>query len=265
MSFTIDGVNLQNTERGWSVRAGTRALAARSWERPSLAGAGRDGVVPGLRAAERPQARTLIVKAPRDDVDTLALLVSRGRQLRRFDNPGRVADIEVLSFSPAGRGDAEAVVDVTIVYRIPALHFRDETDGTWSTPLNAATVAVDVMAGLTGAVHDAAVRIRGGVTAPRVQDSAGSWMAWPGVLPASQWLRFELTSGRAFLTGTDTWTGGTEVTDDVTNGPGPYPLELTPLITNPATLASAARLTVTTTARTGSPTIEVRGRRAYGD
>lgn len=265
MSFSIDGVNLQDAERGWSVRAGTRALAARSWERPSLAGAGRDGVVAGLRAAERPQARTLIVKVPRDDVDTLGLLVSRDRQLRRLDNPGRVADIEVLSFSPAGHSGAEAVVDVTIAYRIPALFFRDEAAGTWSAPLGSAAVAVDVLGEGTAPVHDALVRIRGGVTAPRVQDSAGSWFRWPGDLPAGQWLRFEMASGRAFLTGTDTWSGGTEITGDIVNGPGPYPLELTPLITDPASLASAARLTITSTARTGTAQIEVRGRRAYGD
>jgi hypothetical protein len=76
------------------------------------------------------------------------------------------------------------------------------------------------------------------------------------------YLRFHSDTGRAYVTTTDAWTGGTEVTGQILNGPGPYLFEATPYFTTDPG-ARFARLTVTSDALASAPAIEIRGKRAY--
>lgn len=262
--FSLNGIALDNAELDWKVLAGTTVLTEIGVERPDLVIGQQDGNLAGLfgRAAASPIV--IKVRTPRTYESALRAVFRRpGLVLTDSNLPGLEAVVELRSLSAAGYGAAEELVDLTAVLGLPGVFWRDVATAT--SPLAALTgsgQAVTVMAGLSAPVRDAIVRLRGGLTSPRVQDSNGSWIQYNASIPGGQYLRFESATGRAFLTTSDTWTGGTEVTTAVGNGSGPYPLELTPYFTTDPTVRSA-RLTVTYSGASGAPGIEIRGKRAH--
>lgn len=263
--FAINGVLLDDDTRGWVCRDESTPLVGIDVEVTSLNAAGRDGDVPGLQRRAASPTIMLMVETPQAHEQALRS-VFRKRSLV-LTNPTKYPDMEVavelLSLSPTGYGAADAVVEFTALLRVPELFWRDDADTTSAAAaLGSASVEVAVMAGLSAPVRDALVRVKGNVTDLRVTDADGSWFEYQQALPAGSYLRFDSRTGRAWVTATNTWTGGTEVTGYINTGPGPYPLELTPQFSADPD-DRVAVLTVTTDTRASAPTIEVRGRRAY--
>jgi hypothetical protein len=262
--YSANGLALDNPTFGWSLRGPSKPLVPVSVQAVALSLPGRDGVVGGLRAPLEPPTLVLMVQTPRANLETLyALFRAPSVRIALTANPSKVLDCELLSITPDGYGDADAIVDVTAVLRAPGVFWRDLSDTTAAaTALSTATVEANFLTGLSAPVRDAIIRVRGGVTGLNVLDSGGSSFGYAPNVPSGQWLRFHTDTGRAFTTTTDTWTGGTEVTGALTNGPGPYTFEMVPWFPLQPS-QRAARLAITTTVRSGTPTIEVRGRRAF--
>jgi hypothetical protein len=112
-------------------------------------------------------------------------------------------------------------------------------------------------------VRDAILRVGGAVTGLLITDSSGEWVSYGASLPAGSYWRFHADTGRAFVTATNTWTGGTEVTgtSDWSGTGTPFQIEpMRPTPTDP--IIRVGRLTVATATRSGA-TLEVRARRAF--
>lgn len=265
--FSINGIALDDDTREWVVRSSSAPLAGTDIDRSTLSNGGQDGNVTGLPSRRISPTVSLVIETPRAEgrEALLALLGSDPIVLTDSNLPGKQALLEVLTLSDEedGGGDEDdPVVLVTMIARIPGVFWRD-TDEATSTPaaLGSGSVEVEVMPNLSAPVRDAIVRVKGGTTNLLVTDSHGTFFGYSAVLPSTSYLRFDSATGKAWITTSDTWSGGTEVTGDIEIGPGEYPLEVTPSFTDPSDRKGV--LTVTTTARTGSPTVEVRGRRAY--
>lgn len=261
--FSVNGVALDNPDLGWVVLEQSSVVSSVAYDLQSLAIPGRDGVISLPAARARPPLFPITVETPRANQRALrAVFMQRRLILTEDEQDGIEALVELSTITPQTYGPADEIVEVTALLRLPGVFWRDTT-ATTSDPvaIDSAEVEVELLAGLTAPVRDAIIRVKGGATTLHVEDSAGSFFEYTDVLGGTEYLRFESATGRAYVTTSDTWAGGTEVTGDIANGPGPYYFELTPQFVDPA--EPAAAVTVTTTARTGSPTIEVRARRAH--
>lgn len=256
--FFVNGVALDNGVYGWSVQASSEPYGGISRRTVDLVNGQRSGNVPVETGEESP----VIALTVRSRADTLgALLALLDSQQVTLGKGALTAPVEVLTATPKlVRSDPALGSDVAVVFRFYDLFWRD-AETTETTALGSGSVAATVLHGLQGPVRDAVIRVAGSVTGLQVADSGGSWFKYPANVPDGSYLRFHSDTGRAWVTTTDTWTGGSEVTGLIQNGPGPYPFQIVPSFTDPGDRDGV--LTVTTTARSGSPTINVRGSRAY--
>ena len=262
--YSINGVPLQNPGMGWVLRASSRPLPGVVKRRASVPSGG-DGVVPAAAEYDAVSV-TLVVKTRRAGLRSLYALFGAPRLVLSYtDQPSLSAAVELASASPEGRGSAEEVVDATFIVSIPGAFWRTAEVTSTAQNLTAASVVAKILnadGGISAPVGDAIVRVKGQVTALQVTDSSGAWMTFPAV-PAGQWLRFHADTGRAFLTTTDTWTGGTEVSGDVDFGGPRNRFEIVPFFPTPADpTVREGRLTVASTVRVGA-SIQVRARAAH--
>lgn len=259
--YSVSGIALDNVGAGWKLMAPTRPLSELVRRAQSLTIPGYDGIVTLPAPLDAP-AVLFVVRTPKTHLqDLYSLFLQPSPMLALTAVPGRSVVFEYLSASIQGVTAADALVDVTFTVRLNGVFWRDTADSTTTAlALGAASVAAPAFTGLSAPVRDAVIRVLGAVTGLKVADARGSFFSYPVALPTGSYLRFHSDTGRAFVTTTDVWTGGTEVTGSIVNGPGPYFLEITPTFTDPA--VRTGNLTVTTDTRTGS-TIEVRGKGAY--
>lgn len=261
--FSINGIPLDNPAMGWILRAPTKPLSELTVKRASVSLPGRLGVVRGIYSSPEPIVLTFVVRTPLANLEALYSLFARGWRLTRTVNPTRTALFEFLSASPTGYGNADELVDLTVLLRIPEVYWRD-TDTTTS-PATAITTASQLVTGLfpgmSGEVVDPVIRLKGAFSGLQVTDSGNSWFSYSGAISATQYLRFDAGSGRAWVTTTDTWSGGTEVSGSIDfSSPGfrispHWPVGLGSNIRD-------GRCTVATATRSGM-TFEVRGNAAY--
>lgn len=261
MTYSLGGVPFDNPTYGWVLRGSSAPLADLSATLTALRAQGRHGVistVPGVM--ESPLIR-LVVQTPRAQLRTLEAFARAGGVLTSVYDVGG-ATVEFVSLSPTGYGDGDALVDVAIVFRVPDAAARGSLVTSDAVSVAAASVQVPgLFPGLGLEVQDALVRVRGAVEGLVVTDSGGSWFSYDGTLTTSQRLRFESDSGRAFLTTSDTWTGGTEVSGSIDYG-GPRGIfEISPSWSSDPS-ARAGVLTITSTSRSGA-VVQVRGRAAH--
>ena len=255
-TYTLNGVDLDSNTLGTNLQASSKPRPGIERRTVTVSGGARDGNTPVAQSSESPVV-TLVVRVPEASEEAFLALLSS--PVLTLSHDGREAVVELLA---AGAELGFLFTDYSCVFRFPAMFWRDPAvTTTTALAISSASVTADIMSGLSAPVRDSVVRIKGGVTNPKVTDSQGSSFQYIGTLPTTSWLRFHSDTGRAYTTTTDVWTGGTEVTGSILTGPTTYPFELTPKFTDPS--VRVARYTVTTTARTGSPTIEIRGKRAY--
>lgn len=261
--YSLDAVPLDNETFGWVVLGESTPLSQHGRGLTSLRLPGRDGVLP-LPATFDPVPLSLLVETPREHLETLLALAASASTLTLTSDSSRTAAVEFVTAPLEGIGDADELVEARLVYRLPGAFWRDTTETT-STAVNlsAASVDVDVFAGLSAPVQDAIVRIKGSCTGLRVtDDGTESWFDYSGALGAGDYLRFDSATSRAWVTTSDTWTGGTEVSGaiDVDGPRGVF--ELSP-VRNPSDPADRTATLVVTTATRSGASIRVRGRGAY--
>lgn len=260
--FRLNGIPLSNPALGWEVLAASSVVSEMASDLYSIVVPGRDEAT-DIAARTTAPIRPIVVETPRSNQGKLrAVFRQRPLILTEDEQDGIEVRVTLLSISPETYGPADERVELTALLRIPGVFWRD-VEATTSDPvaIDSAEVEAEVLAGLTGPVRDAIIRVHGSVTGLRVEDAGGTFFEYTDTLEADEYLRFEAATGKAYLTDTDTWDGGTEVTGAINNGPGPYYLEVVPIVTTPASPIGV--LTVTSSARSGSPTVEVRGRRAH--
>jgi hypothetical protein len=264
--FSINGHPLDDENLGWTCLAGSTVVSSLDRDLTSVASPGRDGVAAGLQSRSRPVIVPIQVETPRaNDPYLRALFDEETLVLTEEGQDGIEALVELVSISPETYGPADENVETTMMLRIPGVYWRDDAVSTSdAVAIDDADVdaVLDNFEGMTALVRDALVRVHGGASGLRVIGARGSFFTYSEALDTDEYLRFDSATGRAWLTTSDTWTGGTEVTGKIGNGAPPYKLQI-------GTVAGAtpadriASLTVETTARSGTPTIEVRGRRAH--
>lgn len=256
--YSINGVPLNNATFGWRFRSRSEPLSGLKRDRTTLKGAGRDGIISVPGATYDAVGLSLVVQTPRAQHETLLALFAEDGLLTLTEAPTRQARFEFLASSPVGYGAAEAIVDVTITIRLIDAAWRAITETTVSTALSAASVVATVFPGLSAPVQDAVLRVKGAAGGLVVTDSSGAWLSFPAVL-AGQWLRIQ--GRRAFITTTDVWAGGTDVSGDLRQGGPRRRFEIAPKRGATPALRDG-RLTITTSSRTGA-VLEVRGRSAH--
>ena len=258
--YSINNVPLDNPDMGWSFLGSSKPLAGHTRDRQSLTAAGRDGVIHVPGATFGPVGLSLVVETPRANLEHLVALFAEDGHLSLTTAPSRTARFEFMASSPVGYGNADELVDVTFTIRLIDAAWRGITERTYAAALDASQVTLEVFPGMSAPVQDAVLRIRGFASALRVTDAAsGAWLTFQSLQP-DRWLRIE--GRRAFLTSTDTWAGGTDVSGDLRQGGPRRRFEITPLRgSTPA--ERAGRLTVTTVTRGDGAAIEVRGRSAH--
>lgn len=262
--YSINAVPLDNPTYGWVLLGSSTPLSNHGQALSNLRTPGRDGVVRGLPSTADPVPLSLLVETPREHLETLLVLARSASTLGLVADASRTAEVEFVAAPLDGFGDADAIVEVRIVLRIPGAYWRDAVETTTAlTNLTAASVDVDVLAGLSAPVQDAIVRVRGACTGLRVtDDGTGAWFDYADDLPAGNYLRFDSATGRAWVTTTDTWTGGTEVSGAIDlDGPRGV-FELTPVLA-PGNPSSRVATLVVTTATRASAAAQVRARGAY--
>ncbi|WP_213816178.1 hypothetical protein [Glaciihabitans sp. dw_435] len=257
--YSLNGVPLENEAYDWTFRFGSVPLASYGARITELVIPGRSGTR-RMPSTLNPTKVALIVQTPRKNYWRLLLLaMSPNLQMTRTDNPNKVFPLQFLSSSPETLGDEEELIDVSLGFINNDVFWFDKV-GTWYPELSfpSGALTAKILDGMTAPVLDAILRIKGGIDNFVVTDSRGSSFAYNATIPVGNYFRFEAVSGRAFVTTTDSWAGGTEVTGSVINGPGPNAFELTPVYGQ----IPAAQVSITSASR-NSPAFQVFARRAF--
>lgn len=257
--YSISGVPLDNDSLGWGVDARTKTLADLTRALSSVSAQGRDGAVSTGPGSVQAPVWALYVRTRVATRESLVALISGGSAV--------TVGSRSVGYTVAGVSVAEEIYAVgwcvvQFLLRLDGVYWRDSLSTAAAVALGAASVPVSgLFPSLSAPVQDAVVRVKGACTGLQVTDSAGSWFTYAGALTASQYLRFESDTGRGFVTGSDTWSGGTEVSGAIDFG-GPRGLfEISPAwSSDPAVRAGV--LTVATATRSGAQ-VQVRGRGAF--
>ncbi|MEC5185295.1 hypothetical protein RCH12_002771 [Cryobacterium sp. MP_3.1] len=253
-AYEINEVPLQKLG---TVTSETQFTAGTTINRPELSIPGFDGQIEMDGVEEVPAIRIeMLVEFER--IAAVRTLFRSDSLVLGYSGSTAVAQLRTITEELVSINDE---FKVTIVLSLPYIWLRSPETLTTAL-LDAASKTVTVWPGLTGKVSDAGVRIAGPFTGLRVKDNGRSFFEYSAAVPAGTWLRFEAATGRAYTTTTDAWSGGTEVTDLVQTGPGPYAFRITESwSTDPA--VTRGKLTVTTATRGATTIFELKGRPAY--
>lgn len=260
MFDSINGVSLNDATREWDVERSTTQNTEYSYSAVSVETPSTDGYVVAGGTARAP-AVTIAVITPPQHLDALLALMTAPNPMLGVYGMERSAAATVKSVSTRRARINERYVIVTGLYEIPGVYARDAVSSTSpALALGTTTVVGNVFDGISGIVADAIIRVKGSATGLRVTDGGGSWFSYSPNIPTGSYLRFYPETGKAYMTTSDSWSGGSDVSGAIDfNGPRGV-FEITPHFTNPSN--RTGELTVTTTARSGA-FLEVRGRSAY--
>lgn len=262
--YALNGAALDNPALGWVLRGPSRPLSSYSRALRNLDATGRDGVTAGLGGTMGAPIVPLVVQTPREHLDALLALVSEDPlMLSLTATPEREVLVELVGFDPEGYGDADAFVDVTIPLRLPSVWWRDNVESTSPVVnLASASVNVSVFPGSSGPIGDSLVRVKGSCSG-LVVTAGRTWFSYGIAVETGTYLRVDCDSGRAWVTATDTWSGGVEVTDKIDVFEVDNSLVIRPTRVDGDPTDRVGILTVATTARSGAQ-IQVRGKGSYG-
>lgn len=262
--YSVNGIALDNEGKSWVLRAPTKPLSQIVTERASVRSPGTDGVAAGIGGFADPVTLPFMVRTPKTNLEALVALFMPGGVLSVTGDASRQVLFEFLSFSYTGYGAADADVDAQFLIRLPEVWWRSASTST-SSAASISSGSVDVsgfFSGMSAPVQDAIIRVKGRVGGLIVSDHGGAWFSLDDILDTGEYLRFESATGRGFITTSDAWVGGTEVSDRIDYGGPRGVFELTPYwASDPAT--RSGKLKVSTLSRSGTPTIEVRGKAAF--
>ena len=259
--YSVNGIPLDNPSKGWVFAGESKPLADLTVARQGLTRQGRHGVlrVPG-EVLEAPTI-ALAVWTPRAQLETLEALLWAAESVTLTQAPVRSLLVECMSVALEGVGAEDRQVRAVATLRLPEVAWRGPLVTSPAAVLDGPSVSLDVLAGISTQVQDAVVRVKGPVQGVRITDTAtGSWIAYPEV-SASQWLRVD--GPRAYVTTTDAWSGGTDVSGLLTrNGPRRI-FEVGPVLDAADPGVRTARLVVSSVSRGAGAQIQVRARPAH--
>lgn len=225
--YKVNGVPLESTH--WFLLDGTQPQLNVTLEHTRVRQAGRHGVliVPGATA--QPAQIQFVLRIARTHRGTLFTLFQAPLlEITHSEKPFIKLQGVLLSTTTNSHVGYKDYDDVTFTVEIPSGTWKGETV---TTPLIAAASGganLTLLAGISAPVQDAIVRFKGRINRPQLVDAAGSYVLFDGELPAGRYLRFHADTGRAWVTETNTWTGGTEVSGQIDFGGARGVFEITP-------------------------------------
>lgn len=241
--------------------AASEPLASHGFAVQAITETGRDGVKNTPSTREKVSVK-FVVRSPRSQREALlALFAEPTLTITETGVAGRSATGRLVASSVERHYPrADLYVDAFVV-EIPGGAWRGNLETTPFQAPTSAGVTITLLSGLSAPVQDPIVRFRGPIKDPQLVDSSGAFVAVSREITGSEWLRFEAESGRAYVTTSDTWTGGTEVSGLVDYGGPRGVFELTPDFTTPETRVARATLTQSTFASGAG--VQIRGRSAH--
>ncbi|WP_433426361.1 hypothetical protein ACQP1V_42750 (plasmid) [Microtetraspora malaysiensis] len=286
-SYFLDGVPLTHPAGCWRAKVGTQRRPVPGARAVKVTVPGRHGDLPvvgldlestmfGIKVAVygvTPSGEDGGYEQMEHNLEALGALFGVRHRLMTLKYVAgsivRVADVTITSAVEPDINVGAAIARFTVPVEVPGVLWRDELPSTWSGSANAADQAVTTLAGSTGPITDALLRLTGPAVNPAVTDVAtGLTVFRPGGLLAGERLLIDCGQMRAAKVTTDTWDldAGSDVTGEVdATGPGSAWrwLHLTPAVavgdpwSRPVLVASSATSTDT------SSKLEIRARRAF--
>lgn len=258
----VNGVALDST--GWWLLDGSIPRMSVSMEHTKSRQAGRDGVTldGGVHGSGEFRFKMHVERAARTalfGVFRAPVLVVTDSALPGWSATGALAGSSMDSeYGFLGYDEEMFVVE------IPGGCWRGDEVTTSLTAASALGAHLSVFSGLSAPVQDAIVRIKGPLEDPQVLDTSGAFVVLDGTIPTGEYLRFESDTGRAWLTDTDTWAGGDEVSGLIDFGGPRDVFEITPRFPTPTDpTIREGRLTLSQASYNTGAGIQVRGRPAF--
>lgn len=259
--YSINGVPLDNPGLGWAMLAPSVPLSALRQNRTSIARAGRDGEI-ATPSTRGPVSLKFTVRTPKANLGSLLALFSEPvLEVRELADPGKVALAALASSTPELHFPRPDLYSHSFIVEIAEGCWRGSESTTGLFVAAPAGVTASAFAGLSAPVQDAVVRLKGPLQDPQVLNSSGAFFALTGSILAGEYLRFDSSTGRAWVTTADTWSGGDEVSGLVDFGGPRGVFEITPKFTDPAVRAGS--LTLSQASFNTGAGFQVRGRSAY--
>lgn len=238
----LNGVDLHDEDRGWSLQNDTSIGLARPTRSVSVRHRGRHGSLrSGLTVHDETTERLVWLLTPRAGRPAEDLYVVHDELLGVLSRPGLVLEHVVAGevrsvpvwleqVSEPSEHVAGMVMRVQAVLALGDPFLRSAVTE-WSVP--AGSSSSDVLAG-TAPVSDAVVRFGPGVVDPSLVDaSTGTGVSWAGVVPVGRWLFLDALSWRAWTSSSSSaWDGpGRAVVTAAMDFPGAGRLQLWPVAT----------------------------------
>lgn len=264
VTYLVNGVALDNSALGWELRRGTLPLLSLSMEVTRSTAAGRDGVtVQG--ATQNQGTMRFIVRSPRENRGALlALFRTPSLLITRSDEAGLSASGTLIASSVEEHWDFLDEDEDGFEVEIQEGCWRGDEVTTAVTAAAPAGASLSLFSGMSAPVQDAVLRLTGPLEDPQVLDTSGAFMALDGTLPSGEFLRFDSDTGRAWVTDTDTWVGGTEVSGQIDFGGPRGVFEITPRFPTPTDPSTReGRVTLTQASYNAGAGFQVRGRPAF--
>ncbi|WP_336214376.1 hypothetical protein [Nonomuraea sp. LPB2021202275-12-8] len=289
-TYNLDGIPLDHPARCWHLTPDTRRRPLPGVRAVEVTVPGRAGELPivGLDHETTTVPLGLVVtgRTPAGEdggyeqlehnLEALAALLGvRHRLMTLRYEAGtivREAQVTITAVSEPDVRIGAARARVTAVVRVPGVYWRDEITSTWTGSANTASQPVTTLAGSTGPITDALIRITGPAVNPTVVDVAtGGTVMRPSGLLAGERLLIDCAAMRASKATIDTWdlTPGPDVTDVTgtiqATGPGSAFrwLHLVPAVGVLDPFSRVVLVTTTATSTTVASKIEIRARRSY--
>jgi hypothetical protein len=275
-SYTLDGIPMQDAGGRWwlDVNTGVRAMPAARIG--AYSAPGQDGERTNLNSTlEQGKLGLSFVVKGADHAAMMAnyelltgILSQRGRLLPLVHDYGngqtRVAMIQLSATSDPDMINA-STLRFKVIASIPDGVWRDAAlAADFSAPLTTTTTTQTVtpLAGTTGPIDDALIRIKGAISTATVTDPVtGDQISFNAALLATEYVIIDCANWTARKVTSNTWTGGTNVDSSFssTRGSGPA-LALYPEY---STGAARVQIKVVSTNPATSPTCEVRAKRSF--
>lgn len=260
--YKVNGVSLHNPAHGWTVLDSSEWTAAATIARPSLAIPGIPGSIP-LPGTQETPALGLVIGTRYSRLAHLKTLFAQPElHLERAGTPGTaLVQVQGTADTRVSAGE-DPEYELKVILSIPGVFFRGDTEESEFELTGSTATTVRPFPGITGLVNDALFRLTE-VTDPKVQDSAGTFMAYTGTVNAGQYLVMDAGTGAARLLTGPGWTGGTEVDPLMLSyGRGPAFLTVTPVLGEDLS-STTARLSVTYRNHGAGASLAIRGRSAH--
>lgn len=258
--YKINGFNLHDPARGWTVTDSTEWTVGTTIARPSLTAPGRDGAVP-LPGYQEAPSLGIVVSTPHSRLNTLKTILGQSELTLEKDGRPGTALVQLNALTEERMtGGADPETELRINLTIPGVWLRGGLE-TYEFPDLVHNAPIEVFPGLTGKVSDAVLRLTD-MRNPRITDSSGSFIAYRGTIAPNAFLLLDCATGVGWHNVNASWDSRDAADPELIHyGRGPGFLTITPALgEDPDT--TTGRLVVTWDETAGAPGVALRGRSA---